>query len=176
MHFIDELIQESEKAEEQQRLELTKLKADQLLMAIEVLEGQVEDVDNLFKDEFKIIDEYRQVEQERLMKKVRWLVWNLEQYMRSTGEKTMNLPHGTLKLRLGRDKIEVADLQQFLNDPANQQFLKTIPESFQPDNQALHQYIKQTGHLPKGVNLIPADVKFHYSTIKRSNTNEPQQH
>ena len=167
MHFIDELIQESEKAEEQQRLEMTKLRADQLLMAIQVLEEQQADVDKLFQEELKIIEDYRFAEQERLQKKVNWLVWNLEQYMKSTGEKTLNLPHGILKLRMGRDKIQMADLQQFLAEAGNQKFLKTVPESFQPDVLAISQYVKQTGHIPAGVNLVPAEVKFHYSTIKQ---------
>src|SRR5258708_5628412 len=105
MHFIDELLQESEAKEKLERLEMTKLRADQLLMAIQVLEGQQADVDKLFQEELKIIEEYRFAEQERLQKQTNWLVWNLEQFMRSTGEKTINLPHGIMKLRMGRDKI-----------------------------------------------------------------------
>lgn len=62
-----------------------------------------------------------------------WLAWNLDQFMRSTGEKTLNLPHGILKLRLGRDKIKVADFKQFLDVLDNQKFLKSIPETYQPD-------------------------------------------
>jgi len=38
MHFMDELLLEAEKAEEKQRLEMTKLRADQVLMAIQLLE------------------------------------------------------------------------------------------------------------------------------------------
>jgi|ERR1051326_1483704 hypothetical protein len=167
MHFIDELIAESEKAEAQQRLDMTKLRADQLLMAIQVLEGQQAEVDKLFQEELKIIEEYRFAERERLQKKVNWLVWNLEQYMRSTGEKTLNLPHGILKLRMGRDKIQIADLERFLAKAANQRFLKTIPESFQPDMQVIGKYVRQTGDIPTGVSVIPAEAKFHYSTINQ---------
>jgi hypothetical protein len=90
--------------------------------------------------------------------------------MRASGEKTVNLPHGSMKLRLGRDKVEITDLQQFLNNKSNQKFLKVIPESYQPDTQEIVKYVKRTGDLPDGVNLIPAETKFSYTTI-RSNTN-----
>ncbi|MGA2624237.1 MAG: host-nuclease inhibitor Gam family protein [Bacteroidota bacterium] len=172
MDFIEELLLESEKAEEQQRLEMSRLRADQLLMAIQVLEGKIEDVDKMTTEEIQLIEHYRKNEEERLMKRVRWFAWNLEQFMRSTDEKTINLPHGTIKLRLGRDKVEIADLQKFLADKSNQQFLRVVPEAYEPDLQSLNQHIKRTGHLPEGVNLIPAEAKFHYTTIKRSENNE----
>ncbi|MFN0157076.1 MAG: host-nuclease inhibitor Gam family protein [Bacteroidota bacterium] len=171
MTFIDEILLEAEKAEELRRIELDKLRADQLLMAVKVLEGQLADVNRLADDEIQIIEQYRTSEAERVQKKMRWLLWNLEQFMRSTDVKTLTLPHGVLKLRLGRDKVDVTDLNTFLNDPSNQQFLKLVPESYQPNLTTLHDYIKKTGHLPEGVNLIPAEVKFHYSTIKGDNGN-----
>jgi uncharacterized membrane protein YqiK len=170
MDFIEELLLESEKAETQQKLEMNKLKADQLLMAIQVLEEKVEDVNKMVDEEIKLIEDYRQNEEERLAKRVRWFAWNLEQFMRASGEKTVNLPHGTMKLRLGRDKVEITDLQQFLNNKSNQEFLKVIPESYQPDTQEIVKYVKRTGDVPDGINLIPAETKFSYTTI-RSNTN-----
>ena len=145
MTFIDELLLEAEKADEQRRIEMSKLKADELLMALQVLEGQLEDVNHIANDEIQLIEQYRLTEQERLQKKVRWLSWNLEQFMRSTDMKTLRLPHGELKLRLGRDKVEVLDLQQFINDATNQQFLKVIPESYQPNLTTLHEYIRRPG-------------------------------
>ena len=174
MNFIDELLEESEQAEAERRLEMNKLRADQLLMAIQVLESKLDEVSTMTTEEIQLIENYRKNEQGRLEKRVRWFVWNLEQFMRSTGEKTMNLPHGILKLRLGRDKIEIADLQQFLKNSDNQRFLKLIPESYQPDVQAIGQHIKKTGELPQGINHIPAEVKFHYSTITRSNNDESE--
>jgi hypothetical protein len=171
MTFIDELLLESEKAEDQQRLEMDKLRADQLLMGIQVLEDKVEELDTMVDCEIKLIQQYHKTEHERLMKRVRWFAWNLEQFIRSTGEKTINLPHGSIKLRMGRDKIEIADLQEFLKARDNGKFLRTIPESYQPDMISLGQYIRKTGHLPEGVNLIPAETKFHYTTLKRSNNN-----
>ena len=171
MNFLDELLLEAETAEEKQRIEVDKLRADQLLSAIAVLEAQVDDANRLADDEIKLVEEYRTMELARLNKKISWLAWNAEQFIRSTGEKTIRLPHGTIKLRMSRERVEITDLQRFLNVKTNQRFLKIIPESYQPDIQAVHNQIKTTGELPVGVNLIPGEVKFSYSTNKRNNAN-----
>jgi len=171
MNFIDELLVEAEQAEEGRRLEMNKLRADHLLMAIEVLEGQVAEVNQIADDEIKLIQDFRRVEEDRLQKKVRWLAWNLDQFMRSTDVKTLRLPHGILKLRTGRDKLEIADVTKFLESPDGKAFLRVIPESYQPDLNAIHEHIKSTGHIPDGVNVISGEVKFTYQTYRRSNEN-----
>jgi hypothetical protein len=168
MNFIDELLLEAEKAEEKQKIAVDKMRADHLMMAIEKLEDQLTDVNKVVDDEVKLFEDYRTVEAERLQKKIRWLAWNLEQYIKSTGEKTIRLPHGTIKLRNGRDKIEIVDLQKFLDDTENQQFLRHVPESYQPDLNSINEYIKRTGHIPEGANLVEGVIKFSFTTLKRS--------
>lgn len=84
MNFIDELLAESERAETERRIEMNKLRADQLLQTINVLDGQLRDAEQLADEEIKLIEEYRQSERQRLEKKIRWFAWNLEQFMRSS--------------------------------------------------------------------------------------------
>ncbi|TAK54027.1 MAG: hypothetical protein EPO24_13600 [Bacteroidetes bacterium] len=110
MTFIDELLAETE----QRELQVNKVRADQLLMAITILEGKMDDVNKLCDDEMQIIESYRESEIAKLEKKCSWLAWNLEQFIRSTNEKTIKLPHGAIKLRLGRDKVEVSNMEVFL--------------------------------------------------------------
>ncbi len=171
MNFIDELLQEAELAEENRRIEMNNLRADQLLMGIQKLEGQIDEVDHLADEEIQLIQEYRKSETERLGKKVRWLAWNLEQFIRSSDLKTIRLPHGILKLRTGKDKLEVTDFQSFISIPENQKFLRVIPESYQPNIMALHEHLKQTGHIPEGIDVVPGEVKFTYSTSGKDNNN-----
>ncbi len=162
MTFIDELLAESE----QKELEMNKLRADQLLMAITVLETKMEDVDRLVDEEIHIIESYRKSEFAKLEKKCSWLTWNLEQFIRSTNEKTIKLPHGAIKLRLGRDKVEVSNMETFMKQAPKLGFLKVIPESYEPDLQKIHEYIKRKGTIPNGVTLTPAKTKFSYTTLK----------
>ena len=174
MNFMDELLAEVEEKEEKRKLELDRLRADQLLTAIGTLEQRADEINELADSEIKLIEEYRTVEFTKVQKKISWLAWNLEQFIRSSGEKTINLPHGNIKLRLGRDKVSVAELQRFLDVPSNQKYLKIIPESYEPDIQAIHDHIKATGHIPDGVDFKTAETKFSYKT-KRSNGDGKEQ-
>ena len=168
--FIDELLLESEQKEKQQLIEMNRLRADQILAALAVLEKQADDVNRLADDEIKIIEDYRQSELQKIEKKASWLAWQVEQYIRSTNEKTINLPHGKLKLHLGRDKVQITDMEKFTKVAAARGLLRPIPESFEPDLQKILSYLKTNRLLP-GVVLIAAQNKFSYTTLKGSNGN-----
>ena len=175
MNFMDELLADVEEKEEKRKLELDRLRADQLLTAIGTLEQRADDINELADSEIKLIEEYRETEITKVQKKISWLSWNLEQFARSSGEKTINLPHGSLKLRLGRDKVTVVEIQRFLDVPSNQKYLKIIPESYEPDIQAIHDHIKATGHIPDGVDMKPAASKFSYTIRSNKNGKEQRQ-
>jgi hypothetical protein len=164
--FMDELLAEVEEKEQQRKIELDRLKADQLLMAVAKLDGQIEDVNKLADDEIKLIEEYRRSEVERVEKKRSWLLFNLENFARQTGEKTIRLPHATITLRKGRDKVEIEDMEKFLKIATRYGFLRTTPESKEPDMTALNAYVKRTGDIPLGTKFIPAAVNFSYSLTK----------
>src|SRR5258706_3116332 len=168
--FIDELLLESEQKEKQQLIEMNRLRADQILAALMVLEQQADAVNKLADDEVQIIEDYRQSELQKIEKKASWLAYNLEQYIRSTNEKTIILPHGKLKLHLGRDKVQIIDMEKFTKIAAARGLLRPIPESFEPDLQKILVYLKQNRLLP-GVALISAQTKFSYTTLKGSNGN-----
>jgi phage host-nuclease inhibitor protein Gam len=173
--FIDELLQEAEVKEKQQIEEMNKLRADQILSALAVLEQQAEDVNKLADEETSIIEEYRQSELQKIEKKASWLAWQLEQFIKSTNEKTMNLPHGTLKLRLGRDKVEITDIDAFLPFAQKKGLLRPVPESYEPDLSKIHEYIKISKVVPAGVIVIPAQNKFSYTTKKGNNNGKELQ-
>ena len=94
--FIAEILREAEVADAEKKIELDALRADQLLSAIAVIENQMNEVSELVEKEVRLLEEYRNSEWTRQEKKLNWLRFQLEGYARSTGEKTMRLPHGTL--------------------------------------------------------------------------------
>jgi len=170
--FMDELLAESEAKENLKNLEMNRLRADQVLAALAVLEQKADDVNTLADEETKIIEEYLQVELQKLEKKASWLAWNLEKFIRAENQsdptcKSMALPHGNLKLRLGREKIQIVDMEKFMPVAQHRGLLKQIPESFEPDLQKILMYAKAAGQIP-GVTLIPATTKFSYTTLKGS--------
>jgi len=162
--FIEELLLQAEQADQERKIEMDRLRADQILAAIATLEEGMEEVNGLCEKEIKLIEEYRANELARLDKKRSWLVFNLEGFMRSTGEKTLRLPHGSLKLRKGRDKIAVVALDEFLKIGPRLKLVRSVPEQVTPDIQAIVNHIKATGEIPAGVQFIPADVRFSYTT------------
>jgi hypothetical protein len=162
--FIEELLQQAETAEAQRTIEVNRLRADQILAAIGTLEEGMAEANELCDKELKLIEEYRANELSRLDKKRGWLVFQLESWARSTGEKTIRLIHGTCKLRKGRDKVAVVALDEFLKIGSNLKLVRSVPEQVTPDIQAIINHIKTTGEIPAGVQFIAAEVRFSYNT------------
>ena len=167
-NFLDELLAELEVKEQQRKLELDLLKADQLLMAVSKLELQMNEVNKLADDEIALIENYRKNELERIEKKRSWLLFNLEGFTRqqceANGSKSIRLPHGSLALRKGRDKVEVDNMDLFMKVAARYGLLRITPEKKDPDLTAISAWIKlHGGEIPIGVKFIPATINFHYS-------------
>ena len=176
-HFIEELLLAAEQKDTTERIELDKLRADQLLTAIGLLEHEMTEVNELVEKEISLLEEYRSKELSRVDKQLSWLTFQLEQYMRSTAEKTIRLPHGVVKLRKCRDRIVIAEMDKFLERAGMRGLLKQVPESFVPDMQAISEYHKKTKAVPDGCQLIPGDSKFSYSTTteEENDGTEPDQ-
>ena len=162
--FIEELLQQSEQADQEKRIEMDRLTCDKMLATITVLEEQMAGANELVDKEIRLLEKYRSNELSRLEKKRSWLVFNLDGFMRNSVEKTIRLPHGTLKLRKGRDKIAVVSLEKFLAIGEKLGLVRTVPESAAPDIQAILTRIKTTGEIPDGVEFIPAETRFSYIT------------
>jgi hypothetical protein len=170
--FMEELLQEVEAAEERRHLELTRTRADEALGAVAVLESELEAINRMCDEEQQLIEEYRTRQMEKLQKRISWIAFSLEQYARTTGMKTIELPRGELRLRQGKAKLEVIDPQVFLPIAERKGLLRIKPETKEPDMLALHTYVKQFG-VPPGVALTPATVNFSYKT--KGNKNGKQQ-
>jgi hypothetical protein len=164
MTFIDELLAEAEVADAKKLIEVNKMRADQLLMALSVLETKEDEINTMVDAEVALFEDFRSAEITKLDKKMSWLAFQLEGFMKTTGEKTLALPHGELKMRKGRDKIEITDMEKFLPVAQAKGLLRAIPESYEPDMRTLLEYAKYSGVTPPGCELFPAQVKFTYKT------------
>lgn len=166
--WLQELLDAEEVNEEKQKLEMNKILADRALAAIAVLESKINEVNDIAEKEITLIQQWNMSELSKLQKKIDWLVWNLSNYMTALGEKTVSLPHGQLKMRMGRDKVEVVDLQKFLPMGQRLGLVRTIAAKIEPDLVAIAAHIKLNGNKPPaGVMLTPAQTKFSYKTITK---------
>ena len=164
---VDEILEKSE--DEPIFFEWDRLKCDLTLSALQKLQDELDNVNKLADDELKLIEEYRGKEVERLGKKMSWLAKNLEDYTRQSGEKTIKLPHGVMKLRQGRDKIEIDNEEEFMKIAKDNGLVRTKPAKEEPDLPATLAYVKKTGEIPIGTKFIPATTNFSYTLNKGGN-------
>ena len=170
--FIQELLRESEIADRETRIEMDRLRADQLLAAVSILEDQMANANDLVNKEIRLLEDYRSSELGRLDKQRSWLLHNLEAFARSSGEKTLRLPHGVLKMRKGRERVSVVEMDAFLKVAGKLGLVRSVPESITPDNQAILNRIRATGDIPPGVEYFPAETRFSYTTKGESTDGE----
>jgi hypothetical protein len=175
MTFLDELLLEVEEKEKKEKLELDRVRADQLLMVLEGIDAQTDEITKTADAEIQLIESWKASELSRIDKKRSFIVWQLEEYAKALGEKTVRLPHGVLKLRQGRDKVDVVDIDRFMPAATRNNLLRTCPEHSEPDLNAILAYIKQTKRVPPGVELIPGTQKFTYLLTERKPSNGEEQ-
>jgi phage host-nuclease inhibitor protein Gam len=171
--WLQELLDAEEAKEKDRFIEMNKMKADHALAAISILESQIADVNELAEKEINLIQQWNLSELEKLQKKIDWLVWNLENYMKGTGEKTISLPHGKIQFRMGRDRYEVVDLPRFLPIAQKLGLVRVTPAKTEPDLLAIASYTKLNGGRPPiGVMVTPAVQKFIYKTKGTNDVND----
>jgi hypothetical protein len=174
--WLTELLLQSERQEADRREQMSRLRADQMLQAIRSLELEAERINTLADDEQKLIDDYRQQQIGKIEKKISWFELNLLAYMNSNpGVKTLELPHGVLKTRLGRDRAEIVEEKTFLDAAGELGLLRRVPEKSVPDMAAIMDFIHTKRTVPPGVKLIPAENRFSYSTNKGDESNVIEQ-
>ena len=167
---------DSEAADQKRALEMNKLSADQALAAIAVIENKIAEVEKIAQQEVDIITAWKNEQTSKLQNKINWLSFNLEKFIRSTGDPTITLAHGTIKIRKSRDKIDIVDLQKFIAIGQRHGLLSHINARDEPDMNAIRAFIKINGGKPPvGVILTPGQPAFSYSTNKKGTNNEHQQ-
>lgn len=170
--WLQELLDAAEAQEQKQLIEFSKIKADQALAAIAEIESKINEANEIAEKEISLIQQWNLSEVEKLQKKIDWLVWNLENFMKGTGEKTISLPHGKIQFRMGRDRYEVVDLTRFLPIGQKLGLVRVTPAKTEPDLIAIANYTKLNGGKPPvGVMLTPATSKFTYKTKGTNDVN-----
>ena len=171
--WVETWLAEIESNSEEKRLQLNRLQADQCLAKIGELEQKLAEVESLAAEEQQLIEKYRQAESERITKRIQWLAASLEAFMRehnkAVGDKSLQLPHGQLKLRQQKDRVLVENVELLMPTASAHNLVRVIPESFEIDQVKLMRYVKASGENPTGTRLMEGDAKFSYTTIKGVN-------
>ena len=154
--FIDDLLREAEEKEQK----LSREFADLMLIEISQLEKKIQTNFEQAAREREIIKNWSLKINSKLVSRIEFLSKKLEVFIKETGEKTINLPNGILKMYKKPDRIEVEDLELFLKN-ARPEWLTVIPEQAKPNLVAIKNHIR-TRPIPKGVKVIEGEVEFSY--------------
>ena len=160
--FIDQLIEEAEEKEQK----LLQSHLDLILIEIRNLENQIEKNFSTAAEEREIIKNWALERNSMLNSRIQWLSKRLEGFLREEKLKTLDLPNGIIRIRKQSDKISVIDEEKFFNNATSA--ILNITETVKPDLLKIKSWIKRTGRVPQGVEILPQDEKFSY-TIKRNN-------
>ena len=167
--FLDELLAETEIMEDKQSLAYYDL----LVMEIGKLESEIETTFTECDCEISIIKEWTLKRNSVFQEKADFIKLKLESLIKKEGKKTIELPHGTLKLRKQPDKVEITDMVVFLAN-ADSQMVSIVPETIKPDLTKIKSYIKMTTKVPDGVNVIEGKEEFRLTLRKPEPSTEIQ--
>lgn len=98
---------------------------------------------------------------EQVSKAIDWLTSQMRNYLAVKQLKSLSLPNGTIGMRKQPETVEIVDEDAFIANAAPD-LLRHVPESYEPDIKAIKALIKDTGEIPKGVELKEQDAKFYY--------------
>ena len=163
--FLDELLEEVELKEDQQK----EVYVDLLLIQIKNLQDEITKNFNNADKEIEIIKSWALSKNTVLQERINLIENQLEQFIRESNKKTIDLPNGILKIRKSPDKAEVENLELFLSK-ANAELVSVVPEQIKPNLKNIKNYIKMTTKVPEGVRVIEGKEEFSY-VIKTEETN-----
>jgi len=171
--WLTELLEMAERNEVKQRIDMSKIRADQALTVIASIEEKASEIEQIAEEEIKLISSWKESELVKLQKKESWLSFQLEQFLRTTGENTLNLAHGIIKVRKSRDKVTVVDEEKFLPIGQKLGLVRRVDAKDEPDLNAIRAYLKLHGNRPPiGITVTPGQPTFSYSTLKKGTTDE----
>ena len=171
--WLTELLEMAEHKEEKHRIEMSKIRADQALTVIASIEEKATEIEQIAEEEIKLITSWKESELTKLQRRESWLSFQLEQFLNKTGESTLNLAHGVIKVRKSRDKVTVVDEEKFLPVGKKLGLVRRIEAKEEPDLNAIRAYLKLHGNRPpSGVIVTPGQPTFSYSTLKKGTADE----
>jgi phage host-nuclease inhibitor protein Gam len=166
-NFIDALIAEADADETKQTLTFYDL----IIAEVIRLEAEIAQTFTNAEEEVRIVKEWALKHCSGMQDKINLLKLKLEAYIREEGKKTIDLPHGTLKMRKLPDKVEISDMDKFL-ESATQEVITIVPETVKPDLNKIKAYLKNSGHILPGITVIEGKEEFKLTINNKSKENQ----
>jgi hypothetical protein len=166
-NFLDELLAEAEQNEELQ----TESYFDLQLIQLREIKSQITNNFSEAEKEIKIINDWVIRKNLVLQERMKFIELRLEAFIKERNVKTLDLPNGVLKLHKKPDKVEIEDMELFLQN-AKPEMLTVVPETIKPDLNKIKSYVKTHLSPPLGISITKGKEEFSYKLIEREEIKE----
>lgn len=158
--FIQELILEAEEAEQNTTLAFYDL----LIIRISEIQKTMDVNYNNCQQEIDLIQNFMLTKNSKLQGQVDGIMSQLESLIKDRNEKdksvkSIDLPHGLIRLHKTPNKVEVSDLDKFMS-VATSDMITAVSEQLKPNLNGIKKYVKLSGRIPEGISIIEGTEKF----------------
>lgn len=154
-NFMDKLIAD---LEEKERIQ-SEAWADFIALQIRELTEKMAKIAAQVEEEIQLINNWAEQKCDKINRNISFLSYKLEEYLKNTGLKTIDLPNARLQFRKRPDKVEISDLELFLQN-AREELLNYFPEEYKPDLNKIKAWIKEKKSIPPGVRFVIGEEGF----------------
>ena len=138
-----------------------EIRLNKYLWVVKQKESELSRCRTIATDSIRSTSDWLSDKETQIQNAIDWLTSQMRNYLVTKDLKSLSLPNGTIGMRKQPDAVEVADESVFIANAAPD-LLRHIPESYEPDLKAIKALIKDTGEIPKGIELKAQDTKFYY--------------
>jgi len=149
-------------------------KAEAHLRAMQYWQSQIDGIDAHAEAEIERIQQWANAEAGKLERKMAWHTRGLKAFCWSSGAKTIRLIAGTLKRRKGRSKVEVEDEMAYNKWALTQENPLEFWTKVEAAKKRISKHIKETGEIPAGTDIKPADDTFSINLPGRPDSDEEE--
>jgi hypothetical protein len=139
----------------------SEIRLNKYLWLVKQKESELSRCRTIATDSIRNTSDWLNEKEAQIQNAIDWLTSQMKNYLITKDIKSLSLPNGTIGMRKQPEAIEVVDESSFISE-ASPDLLRHVPESYEPDLKAIKALIKETGEIPKGIELKAQDPKFYY--------------
>jgi hypothetical protein len=141
-----------------------EIRLNKYLWVVKQKESELSRCRTIATDSIRGTSDWLNEKETQIQNAIDWLTSQMKNYLITKDVKSLSLPNGTIGMRKQPETIEVVDESVFISE-ALPDLLRHVPESYEPDLKAIKALIKETGEIPKGIEVKAQDPKFYYKLI-----------
>jgi len=138
-----------------------EIRLNKYLWIVKQKESELSRCRTIATDSIRSTSDWLNEKETQIQNAIDWLTGQMKNYLITKDIKSLSLPNGTIGMRKQPEAIEVVDESSFISE-ASPDLLRHVPETYEPDLKAIKALIKETGEIPKGIELKAQDPKFYY--------------